>query len=168
MIPTDFWKPVHSCSYPCQSQSEKKIRHFSTSTTTASKYLQIGAWHNSLNRMPAVILVSPLLNYLLQNTYKPKRLRICVNWNPHFHKIFKNCFFMKVNHHIHIELLNKFRSERSDYTRCRFWASWVCMYFDSVAVEIENCLLFCQIAINFWRGKKFCPVGGSNPWPSRY
>ena len=24
---------------------------------------QIGAWHNSLNRMPAVILVSPLLNY---------------------------------------------------------------------------------------------------------
>ena len=24
---------------------------------------QIGAWHNSLDRMPAVILVSPLLNY---------------------------------------------------------------------------------------------------------
>jgi hypothetical protein len=26
---------------------------------------QIGAWHNSLDRMPAVILVSPLLNYLI-------------------------------------------------------------------------------------------------------
>ena len=24
---------------------------------------QIGAWHNSLDQMPAVILVSPLLNY---------------------------------------------------------------------------------------------------------
>ena len=24
---------------------------------------QIGAWHNSLDRMPVVILVSPLLNY---------------------------------------------------------------------------------------------------------
>ena len=26
---------------------------------------QIGAWHNSLDRMPVVILVSPLLNQLL-------------------------------------------------------------------------------------------------------
>ena len=26
---------------------------------------QIGAWHNSLDWMPAVIIVSPLLNYLL-------------------------------------------------------------------------------------------------------
>ena len=37
-------------------------------TTPASVMITlalIGAWHNSLDRMPAVILVSPLLNYFI-------------------------------------------------------------------------------------------------------
>ena len=42
----------------------EKERLSPTTPASGMKALaQIGAWHNSLDRMPAVILVSPLLNY---------------------------------------------------------------------------------------------------------
>ena len=49
-------------------QSCKVEKERLSPTTPASVMITlalIGAWHNSLDRMPAVILVSPLLNYFL-------------------------------------------------------------------------------------------------------
>ena len=47
-----------------------------------------------------------------------------------------------------IEVLNKFRSERGGLHYMQI-LGLLDMYFDIVAVEIENCLLFFHIAINF-------------------
>ena len=47
---------------------QKAIKEILSLTTPASgmkAHAQIGAWHNSLDRMAAVILVSPLLNYFI-------------------------------------------------------------------------------------------------------
>ena len=50
---------------------QKAIKEILSLTTLASgmkAHAQIGAWHNSLDRMAAVILVSPLLNYFYKNS----------------------------------------------------------------------------------------------------
>ena len=52
---------LHSRS--CISKVEKERLSLTTPASGMKALAQIGAWHNSLDRMPAVILVSPLLNY---------------------------------------------------------------------------------------------------------
>ena len=52
---------LHSRS--CISKVEKEILSLTTPASGMKALAQIGAWHNSLDQMPAVILVSPLLNY---------------------------------------------------------------------------------------------------------
>ena len=47
----------------CINKVEKEILLPTTPTSGMKALAQIGAWHNSLDQMPAVILVSPLLNY---------------------------------------------------------------------------------------------------------
>ena len=47
----------------CISKVEKERLSLTTPASGMKALAQIGAWHNSLDRMPAVILVSPLLNY---------------------------------------------------------------------------------------------------------
>ena len=54
---------LHSRS--CISKVEKERLSLTTPVSGMKALAQIGAWHNSLDRMPAVILVSPLLNYFL-------------------------------------------------------------------------------------------------------
>ena len=54
---------LHSRS--CISKVEKEILSLTTPASGMKAIAHIGAWHNSLDRMAAVILVSPLLNYLL-------------------------------------------------------------------------------------------------------
>ena len=52
---------LHSRS--CISKVEKERLSLTTPASGMKGLAQIGAWHNSHDRMPAVILVSPLLNY---------------------------------------------------------------------------------------------------------
>ena len=52
---------LHSRS--CISKVEKEILSLTTPASGMKALAHIGAWHNSLDRMAAVILVSPLLNY---------------------------------------------------------------------------------------------------------
>ena len=52
---------LHSRS--CISKVEKERLSLTTPVSGMKALAQIGAWHNPLDRMPAVILVSPLLNY---------------------------------------------------------------------------------------------------------
>ena len=52
---------LHSRS--CISKVEKETLSLTTPARGMKALEQIGAWHNSLDRMPTVILVSPLLNY---------------------------------------------------------------------------------------------------------
>ena len=52
---------LHSRS--CISKVEKERLSLTTPASGMKALAQIGAWHNSLDRMPAVILVSPLLDY---------------------------------------------------------------------------------------------------------
>ena len=47
----------------CISNVEKERLSLTTPGSGMKALAQIGAWHNSLDRMPAVILVYPLLNY---------------------------------------------------------------------------------------------------------
>ena len=47
----------------CISKVEKERLSLTTPTSGMKALAQIGAWHDSLDRMPAVILLSPLLNY---------------------------------------------------------------------------------------------------------
>ena len=54
---------LHSRS--CISKVEKEILSLTTPGSGMKALAHIGAWHNSLDRIAAVILVSPLLNYLL-------------------------------------------------------------------------------------------------------
>ena len=48
-----------------QKELYKEILSLTTPASGMKAHAQIGAWHNSLDRMAAVILVSPLLNYLI-------------------------------------------------------------------------------------------------------
>ena len=50
-------------SRSCISKVEKEILSLTTPESGMKALAQIRAWHNSLDRMAAVILVSPLLNY---------------------------------------------------------------------------------------------------------
>ena len=52
---------LHSRS--CISKVEKGILLPTTPASVMKALAQIGAWHTSVDRMPAVILVSALLNY---------------------------------------------------------------------------------------------------------
>ena len=83
----------------------------------------------------------------------PRRTRISINWNPPFqtslHKIFKNCIYEVMSQCLHLEvlLLSKFGSERGDFNWCRFWASWLCTYFDDVVAEVKTFLLLFRLAL---------------------
>ena len=52
---------LHSRS--CISKVEKERLSLTTPASGMKALAQIGAWHNPLDRRPAVIFVSPLLNY---------------------------------------------------------------------------------------------------------
>ena len=39
------------------------------------------------------------------------------------------------------------RFERGDFNWCRFWAFWVCTYFDTVGVEVKTFLLLFRLAL---------------------
>ena len=58
---------MHSRS--CISKVEKEILSLTTPASGMKALAQIGAWHNSLDRMAVVILVSPLLNYFFYLNY---------------------------------------------------------------------------------------------------
>ena len=51
------------CSHLCIICKVEKERLSPTTPASVMITPLIGAWHNSLDRVPAVILVSPLLNY---------------------------------------------------------------------------------------------------------
>ena len=52
-------------SRSCISKVEKERLSLTTPASGMKALAQIGDWHNSFDRMPAVILVAPLLNYFL-------------------------------------------------------------------------------------------------------
>ena len=58
---------LHSRS--CISKVEKERLSLTTPGSGMKALAQIGAWHNSLDRMPAVILVSPLLDYFYYSIF---------------------------------------------------------------------------------------------------
>ena len=58
---------LHSRS--CISKVEKERLSLTIPASGMKALAQIGDWHNSFDRMPAVILVSPLLNYFLFYVY---------------------------------------------------------------------------------------------------
>ena len=58
---------LHSRS--CISKVEKERLSLTTPASGMKALAQIGAWHNSLDRMPAVILVSPLLDYFYYSIF---------------------------------------------------------------------------------------------------
>ena len=61
---------LHSRS--CISKVEKERLSLTIPASGMKALAQIGDWHNSFNQMPAVILVSPLLNYFLLAGKRPK------------------------------------------------------------------------------------------------
>ena len=91
---------------------------------------------------------------LMKNTtaalkYIPKRLRICINWNPPFQT---KLYLLKVPLNVNIvkqDLLNK-----NQFLKILWSVVWkggfqlmqilglLGMYFDAVVVEVEKCLLF--------------------------
>ena len=58
---------LHSRS--CISKVEKEILSLTAPVSGMKALAQIGAWHNSLDRMAALILVSSLLNYFFLKLY---------------------------------------------------------------------------------------------------
>ena len=99
---------------------------------------QIGAWHNSLDRMPAVILVSPLLNYFFLEQLKSKLEKI-IGIEKHAGKVrkylslqvnsckknFRPVHVLLVKFDIHFILDNRIKLRQNQYKNLdrRIWTT---------------------------------------------